>query len=406
MIEPPDATEPDSLRRTLSLPVIILYGVGTTVGAGIYVLVGEVAAVAGAAAPISFLVAAVLAGLSAFSFAELCGRFPASAGEALYTKIAFRRTGISTAIGLLVVVAGTISVATVIRGSVGYLNEFTAAPAIPTVIALTILLGGIAAWGIAEAAAAAAAMTLVELGGLGLVIWVGGPALADLPAALPTMIPTWELRPAVAVLAGSVVAFFAFIGFEDMVNVAEEVKNPRRSMPIAIIVTLGVTTVLYVIVTLIAVVVLPLEELAGTDAPLARVLEHGFTGAPQIVSAISLVAIANGALIQMIMGSRVLYGLGRSSAAPRFPCRRQWTNTDPFVCYGSDCCGRGYPGSNPAPGIPRESGVVGNPCRLRRRGPCPCDHQAAGTRTGGSLLYSASGRPASRFPRQRRDRRV
>lgn len=318
MIEPPDATEPDSLRRTLSLPVIILYGVGTTVGAGIYVLVGEVAAVAGAAAPISFLVAAVLAGLSAFSFAELCGRFPASAGEALYTKIAFRRTGISTAIGLLVVVAGTISAATVIRGSVGYLNEFTAAPAIPTVIALTILLGGIAAWGIAEAAAAAAAMTLVELGGLGLVIWVGGPALADLPAALPTMIPTWELRPAVAVLAGSVVAFFAFIGFEDMVNVAEEVKNPRRSMPIAIIVTLGVTTVLYVIVTLIAVVVLPLEELAGTDAPLARVLEHGFTGAPQIVSAISLVAIANGALIQMIMGSRVLYGLGRSRQLPGF----------------------------------------------------------------------------------------
>ena len=318
MIEPPDATEPDSLRRTLSLPVIILYGVGTTVGAGIYVLVGEVAAVAGAAAPVSFLVAAVLAGLSAFSFAELCGRFPTSAGEALYTKIAFRHKGISTAIGLLVVVAGTISAATVIRGSVGYLNEFAAVPAIPAVIALTVLLGAVAAWGIAEAAGAAAAMTLVELGGLGLVIWVGGPALADLPAALPTMIPTWELGPAVAVLAGSVVAFFAFIGFEDMVNVAEEVKNPRRNMPIAIIVTLGVTTVLYIVVTLIAVVVLPLEELAGTDAPLARVLEHGFTGAPQIVSAISLVAIANGALIQMIMGSRVLYGLGRSRQLPGF----------------------------------------------------------------------------------------
>lgn len=313
-----EETSADSLRRALSLPLIILYGVGTTVGAGIYVLVGEVAAVAGAAAPISFLVAAILAGLSAFSFAELCGRYPMSAGEALYVKTAFRHTGVSTAIGMLVMVAGTISAATVIRGSVGYLNEFVAVPAVPTVIALTALLGVVAAWGIAEAATAAAAMTLVELGGLGLVIWVGSPALSDLPVVLPTIIPAWDWGPAVAILAGSVVAFFAFIGFEDMVNVAEEVKNPRRNMPIAIVVTLAITTLLYLIVTLIAVVALPLGVLAGTDAPLARVLERGFAGAPQIISAISLIAIANGALIQMIMGSRVLYGLGRSRQLPAF----------------------------------------------------------------------------------------
>ncbi len=306
------------LKRALSLPLIILYGVGTTVGAGIYVLVGEVAAIAGASAPFSFLVAAVLAGLSAFSFAELCGRYPKSAGEALYVQIAFRRTQLATAVGLLVITAGAISAATVIRGSVGYLNEFFAVPTVPTLIGLTVLLGLIAAWGIVEATLVAAILTIVELGGLGLVIWVGGPTLVDLPAKLPAMIPDWGAAPAVAVVAGAVVAFFAFIGFEDMVNVAEEVRGAPRAMPIAIITTLFVTTVLYIVVTVIAVVALPLSELAGSDAPLARVLERGFAGAPLIISAISIVAIANGALIQMVMASRVLYGLGRSGQLPAF----------------------------------------------------------------------------------------
>ncbi len=306
------------MRRALSLPLIILYGVGTTVGAGIYVLVGEVAAIAGATAPFSFLVAAVLAGLSAFTFAELCGRFPRSAGEAHYAQIAFRRTGLSTALGLLVVGAGIISSATVIRGATGYINVFVDLPVVPTLLVLTAGLGLIAAWGILEAVSAAAVLTLIELGGLGLVIWVGAPALTTFPEALPAITPSWQAAPIVAVVAGGVVAFFAFIGFEDMVNVAEEVKDAPRNMPIAIITTLVVTTVLYVVVSVITVLVVPLDELAGSGAPLAQVLARGFAGAPEIISAISLIAVANGALIQMIMASRILYGLGRNGQAPSF----------------------------------------------------------------------------------------
>jgi len=316
--EPANGATPEAgLRRALSLPLIILYGVGTTVGAGIYVLVGEVAAVAGTTAPFSFLVAAALAGLSAFSFAELCGRYPRSAGEALYVRTAFGKVGLSTAVGLLVVAAGVISAATVIRGATGYIGVFVGLPVVPTVLALTALLGLTAAWGILEAVSAAALLTLIELGGLALVIWVGAPALATVPAALPTMIPTWEAAPIVAVVAGGVVAFFAFIGFEDMVNVAEEVKNAPRNMPIAIVTTLVITTALYMLISIIAVLVVPMSELAGSDAPLAQVLERGFSGAPQIISAISLIAVANGTLIQMIMASRILYGLGRTEQLPK-----------------------------------------------------------------------------------------
>ena len=313
-----DGGQKTELRRALSLPLIILYGVGTTVGAGIYVLVGEVAAVAGTTTPFSFLVAAVLAGLSAFSFAELCGRYPKSAGEALYVRTAFGRERLSTAIGLLVVGAGVISAATVIRGATGYIGVFVDLPLVPTLLVLTAILGLTAAWGILEAVSAAALLTIIELGGLALVIWVGAPALAAVPEAFPTMIPTWQAAPVVAVVAGGIVAFFAFIGFEDMVNVAEEVKNAPRNMPIAIVTTLVITTALYVLVSVIAVLVVPMNELAGSDAPLARVLERGFAGAPQIISAISLVAVANGALIQIIMASRILYGLGRAEQLPAF----------------------------------------------------------------------------------------
>ncbi len=305
-----------SLRRALSVPLITLYGIGTTIGAGIYVLVGEVAAQAGSAAPFSFVLAAVLAGLSALSFAELCSRYPRSAGEAVYVLEAFGNARLATLVGLMVVLAGTISAATVIRGSVGYAGTFIDIPGFAVVVPLTALLGLLAAWGITQAASAAALLTVVELVGLALVLWVGGPALERFPAALPSMLPDATATAWIGVTAGALVAFFAFIGFEDMVNVAEEVKDAPRTMPLAIVITLVTTTALYFAVTVVTILVVPQTELAGSDAPLALVLQTGFSGAPQIISAISLVAIANGALIQMIMASRILYGLSRSGDLP------------------------------------------------------------------------------------------
>lgn len=306
-----------SLRRTLSLPLITLYGIGTTVGAGIYVLVGEVAQLAGPGAPLSFVLAALLAGLSALSFAELCGRFPRSAGEAVYVYEAFGRRWLSVAVGLMVMAAGTVSAATVIRGSVGYLNEFIDLPALPIVVSLAAILGVVAIWGISQAAITAAVLTLVELGGLALVIGVGAPALERLPVMLSEVVPA-DGSAIVGMTAGALVAFFAFIGFEDMVNVAEEVRDAPRVMPLAIVITLVVTTVLYFLVTIITVIALPAEVLSGSTAPLARVLEQGFGGASELISGISIVAVVNGALVQIIMASRILYGLSRSGDLPRF----------------------------------------------------------------------------------------
>jgi len=307
-----------ALRRALSLPLLTLYGIGTTVGAGIYVLVGEVAAQAGPAAPFSFVIAAVLAGLSALSFAELCSRFPRSAGEAIYVHEAFGSRGLATLVGLLVVAAGTISAATILRGATGYVDVFVPLPHVAIVVVLAVGLGALAIWGIAQAASAAALLTLVELAGLALVIWVGGPALERLPEAFPTMVPDVSPGALVGLVSGALIAFFAFIGFEDMVNVAEEVKNAPVTLPLAIVLTLVVTTMLYFAVTLVAVLAVPPDVLTSSSAPLAAVLETGFAGGPGIISAISLIAIVNGALVQMIMASRILYGLSRSGALPAF----------------------------------------------------------------------------------------
>ncbi|MBE9564874.1 MAG: amino acid permease, partial [Proteobacteria bacterium] len=155
-----------SLKRTLSLPMMVLYGLGTTIGAGIYALIGEIAGVAGYFAPISFLVASLMAGLTAISFAELCGRFPQAAGAAVYVKQGFSSNGLSTIVGLLVIAAGLASASALINGFVGYLHQFIGVDRILVIVLLTLVLGGIAAWGIAESVAIASLITVVEIGGL------------------------------------------------------------------------------------------------------------------------------------------------------------------------------------------------------------------------------------------------
>ena len=312
-------TQVSELKRTLSLTLITLYGLGTILGAGIYVLVGEVGRSAGLYAPVAFLIAAVLAALSGLSYAELAARFPRSAGEALYVQQGLGRPSLAVIVGWGVILVGTVSAATVARGSVGYLLVLVSLPGWLLVTALILLLGAIAAWGIRESIAAAAAMTLVEVFGLLLIIAVAGDSLVTLPQRLPELLPPLEGSIWQGILFGAFLAFFAFIGFEDMVNVAEEVRDPTRTLPRAILLAIGVTTVLYVVVALTTVLTLPPAVLAGSDAPLALLYESATGGAPWLISAISVVAIINGALIQIVMASRMLYGMSREGwQAPVF----------------------------------------------------------------------------------------
>jgi amino acid transporter len=304
-----------TLRRSLSLPLLVLYGLGTTIGAGIYALTGEVARVADMATPLSFGLACALAAATALSFGELASRFPVSAGEAAYLRAGFGSNQLARIGGLLVVLAGSTSAATIASAAAGYLADLTAVPLLIGRLGIIVTLGGIAIWGIRESVLVAAAMTLVEIAGVLLVTWVAGGSVPDIPARVPELWPTnagaWS-----GVFAGGVLAFYAFLGFEDMVNVAEEVKRPRRNVPLGIIITLVLTTLLYVAVSTSAVLVVPPAELAESPAPLRLVYERGGGHAPWVINAIALVGMVNGVLVQIVMASRVLYGLASQGDLP------------------------------------------------------------------------------------------
>jgi len=306
------------LKRSLSLTHMVLYGLGTTIGAGIYALVGELASIVGYFAPISFLIASIMATLTAMSFAELSGRFPQAAGAALYIKEGFASQRLSTITGLLVILAGLVSAAALINGFVGYLHQFISIDRLPIIILITCLMGSIAAWGISASVSIASLITIIEIGGLLLII---GISISGTTFHLDTMkaalIPSADFTQWSAIFAGTLLAFYAFIGFEDMVDVAEEVKDVKRNLPLAIILTLAITTVLYMLIMTTAVLAVSPAELALSEAPLAFIYQH-FTGNnATAISIIGLLAIINGALIQMIMASRVMYGLGSRGQLPR-----------------------------------------------------------------------------------------
>lgn len=301
---------PAVLKRSLSLPMTTFYGLGNILGAGIYVLIGKVVEHAGLFAPLSFLLAALLACLTAFSYAELSARYPQSAGEAVYVQEGIGIEILTVLVGLLIMLAGVVSAAAVLRGFTGYLQVFIAIPYGVTIPVLVLVLGGLAVWGISESVAVAVSITVIEIGGLLLVFLVSVPELsvARLQAAESAALAGGEVTQGVFV--GAFLAFYAFIGFEDMVNVAEEVRRPERNLPRAILLALLIAGILYFLVALVAVGSVPERLLAEADAPLAFLYQYVTGREPVAITLISLFAVINGALIQIIMASRVCYGMG------------------------------------------------------------------------------------------------
>ncbi|PLX36102.1 MAG: amino acid permease [Hyphomicrobiales bacterium] len=304
------------LKRSISLTMLVLYGLGVTIGAGIYVLIGEVAALAGYGAPLSFVAAAAAAGLTALSFSELATRYPESAGEAAYTEAGYRSPLMGTLIGLAVAAAGVISAAAVAIGAARYLATLVPIPPALAVIVIVVLLGAVAVRGIAESVAFAGLMTIVEAGGL--ILIAAGAVIADpdiLAKLGDTMSAAFSTAP-MPIAAGAVIAFFAFIGFEDMVNVIEEVHEPQKTVPRAILLTLFFATLIYLSVAAIAVTVIPPDVLAKAPAPLAAVAEASGLVPAVVISSIAVAAGVNGILVQIVMASRVLYGIARRGWIP------------------------------------------------------------------------------------------
>lgn len=305
------------LKRSLTVTHLVLYGLGVTIGAGIYVLIGATASKAGMYAPLAFVVAAFVMAFTASSFAELSGRYPVSAGEAAYIKAGLNSKTLSLLVGLGVASAGVVSAATISIGSAGYIQQFLNIPEYILIITVVALMGLVAIWGITESITLAGILTLIEIGGLLLIIFGGLGSDTSIITRIPEVMPPlldfniWQ-----AVFAAGLLAFFAFIGFEDLVNVAEESKNPQRTMPVAIFLTLTISTLLYFLVAAISVLSVPINELGTSKAPLALVFSKTTGLPPLTMTIIAIIATVNGIIIQMIMASRVLYGLARQGSLP------------------------------------------------------------------------------------------
>ena len=310
------------LRRSLGLGALVAYGVGDILGAGIYALVGKIAGIAGNASWLAFSVALGVAALTALSYAELGSRYPRSGGEAYFCQRAFRSPALALIVGWLVFCSGMVSLATVSHAFVGYLVNFlSSAPShlvYAAILCLFLLaIGAINFCGIRQSSQANMVCTAIEIFGLLLVLVLGLIFLTQ-ASARPHTEPATSNWPAVGMLGqAAAVAFFAFIGFEDMVNVAEEVRSPRRNLPLAILLSLVIAGTIYVAVVWVATSVTPSADLAQSDAPLLLVVQRAAPNFPTwLFTPIALFAVANTGLLNCIMASRLLYGMSKQNLVP------------------------------------------------------------------------------------------
>jgi APA family basic amino acid/polyamine antiporter len=301
------------LKRVLNKSMVTFYGLGTILGAGIYVLIAHVTTYAGAFMPFAFLIAALIAFFTAISYAELSSRYPKSAGEAYYVREAFKRQWLSGLIGWLVVLTGLVSASVLSIAFAHYCMIFIKLP--PWLLISTFILSmtALAIWGISESMRFILYVTLLEIAGLLWIIFAGFPHFSVLPALWKTA----ALEPSLywGTIAGAFIAFYAFVGIEDMVNIAEEVKTPEQTLPSSILWALIITTLLYFLVACSVIAVLPVQALASSKAPLALFI-HAKGYPAGIIAFIGLIAITNGALAQIIMASRILYGMAKQNNAP------------------------------------------------------------------------------------------
>lgn len=312
--KPPANDSARPLRRVLGLPLLILYGVGVTVGAGIFVMIGTVSGLAGPRAPLAFLIAATIAGITAISYASLSQKFPRAAGASLYVKAAFGST-LGLAVGLAVIATGVVSSATIMLGFAGYLAELIAVPQSVAVLVTLFLIGALVQLGVKESVGTAALITIVEIGLLVILIVVGAPTLATAQVWVSAF-GTSEPLPLAGILTASALAFFAFIGFEDIVNMTEETVDPAKVMAPAIFGTLLITTALYLLLAMVVVGAPDPAAVAVSSAPLSTLWAQLTGQSSTWLSTLALVAVVNGVIVQIIMASRLLYGMAREKMIP------------------------------------------------------------------------------------------
>jgi amino acid transporter len=334
--------EQTELRRVMGPKLLLLFIVGDILGTGVYALTGEVAAEVGGAAWVPFLVAFGIAMVTAFSYLELVTKYPQAAGAALYTHKAFGVHFLTFIVAFTVMCSGITSASTASRAFASNLAKGFGLDAenttLITVVALSFmaLVAAVNLRGVSESVKANIVLTCVELSGLLLVIFVGFYAVTagktDFSRTMVFDSPS-DKSAFLAVTAATSLAFFAMVGFEDSVNMAEETHDPVRNFPKMMISGIGITGIIYILVALFAVAIVPVGVLGDSDTPLVTVVETAAPGVPidTLLPFISMFAVANSALINMLMASRLLYGMARQEVLPPFLGRVHATRQTPWA---------------------------------------------------------------------------
>ncbi len=314
------------LKREIGFIELVIYGVGVILGAGIYVLIGATVELTGNSVWLSFLIASIIASFTGLSYAELSSMFPRSAAEFIYVKKTFKKRLLAFSIGLLEIFGDVVAVSVVALGFSAYFESLFGVPMILTAVSLIGLFSFVNFWGIKESSRLNILFTSIELLGLLLIIFLGMSHFGrvnyfELPHGFSGLFKA----------AGLI--FFAYLGFEDIVNIGEEVKKPRKTIPKALIVSVIITTLIYILVAVSAVSLVDWKDLRNSNAPLAYIASKSFLGASAftILSYIALFSTANTVLIFLIVGSRMVYGTAREGYLPSIFSRIHKKRRTPWV---------------------------------------------------------------------------
>src|SRR5690349_5633237 len=315
------------LKRVMGPGLLLLFVVGDILGTGVYALTGDVAAEVGGAAWVPFLVAFVIATITAFSYLELVTKYPQAAGAALYAHKAFGVQFVTFLVAFVVMCSGITSASTASRFFAANFEtafdlDWGKVGIVVVALLFMAMLAIVNLRGVGESVKLNVVLTIIEITGLLLVIFVGLWAFTSSGDVDFSRVVAFETasdkNTFLAVTTATSLAFFAMVGFEDSVNMAEETKDPVRVFPKVLLSGLSIAGVVYVIVALVAVALVPVGVLEASDTPLVEVVKAGAPGMPieDILPFISMFAVSNTALINMLMASRLIYGMARQHVLP------------------------------------------------------------------------------------------
>lgn len=295
------------LKRTLGLAEVSFFAAGVILGAGIYTVVGKAAGFGGNMLWLSFLIASVTALMTAFAYAELVALFPKAGGEFFYVKESIN-IKIAYIVGIAVALSGIVAGATISVGFAGYFSQLLQFNQTITALGIIGIILFINAIGIRQSSITNIIFTIIEIGGLGFVIWSGWSKIGSVNY---TELPPEGIN---GVLAAAALSFFAFTGFEDAVKLAEETKKPEKNVPRGLFIASAIVICLYMAVVIAAISTIPFEELAKSDSPLSTIVEsrYGHNGA-LIIAVIALFSTSNSLLSNMLGASRITYGMAKEN---------------------------------------------------------------------------------------------